>query len=510
MLIKFYSMKIFKSSQIKEIDKYTIDNEPVHSINLMERAAAKMHEWIGCRFDKSRRFIVFAGPGNNGGDGLALARLLVKGGYRVSVYLLKIKGLSPDSQTNLERLIKQGRVPVTFVSSPNEFPNLYPDEIIVDALFGSGLTRPLQGLPANCVNFMNHHDNLVLSIDIPSGLFGETNVMNVRNNIVQADYTLTLQFPKLAFFFAENGLFGGNWQVLPIGLHEKAMKTTETPWHYLSREILKEKIRPREKFSHKGTYGHALLIAGSHAKMGACLMGVKACLRTGVGLVTAHVPQKGYLPVQTAIPEAMLSLDENDHHFSTVPSLDAFDAIGFGPGIGKEPVSQSAFKELLEKSKKPLVIDADGINIISENKDWYEKIPKGSILTPHPGEFERIVGKFSDDYARNKKQMEFAGKHGVYLVLKGAYTAVATPEGKCYFNVTGNPGMATGGSGDALTGMILSFLAQQYPPLDAALLAVYLHGMAGDLAACQLGEQGLITTDIIENIPYAYKKLMEG
>jgi NAD(P)H-hydrate epimerase len=288
------------------------------------------------------------------------------------------------------------------------------------------------------------------------------------------------------------------------------METTETPWHYLSPGILKEKVRPREKFSHKGTYGHALLIAGSHSKMGACLMGTKACLRTGVGLVTAHVPQKGYLPVQTAIPEAMLSLDKDEHHFSSVPSLDAFDAIGIGPGIGKEPESQAAFFELLERAKKPLVIDADGINIISANKDWYEKIPEGSVLTPHPGEFGRLVGKFSDDYARNKKQMEFAGKYGVYLVLKGAHTAVATPSGHCYFNLTGNPGMATGGSGDALTGMILSLLAQKYPPLDASLLAVYLHGLAGDLAACQKGGQGLIATDVIENIPYAYKQLIES
>ncbi len=502
-------MKILTSSQIRQADSYTIKNEPVASIDLMERAAMACTDWLVKKYDTSTSFKIFAGPGNNGGDGWAVARLLADRGYRnASIYLLNISDrLSPDSEINRQRLEQQNLVEINILDTRKDFPEIKNTDIIIDGLFGSGLTRPLKGFSAALVKYLNSSGASIISVDIPGGLFGEDNSKNNENNIIKADFTLTFQFPKLSFFFPENENYVGEWHILPIGLHQGFIDSIKTPYNYLTTGEIRESLKKRNKFAHKGTFGHGLLIAGSYGMMGAAILGAKAALRTGIGLVTAHIPGLGYEIIQTSIPEAVISIDASDTAFSQYPDLSKFSAIAVGPGLGCAETSQMALYKLLKNADKPLVIDADALNIISANKEFAEVIPENSILTPHPREFERLAGSFENNFLRNRAQIEFAKRHKIYVVLKGANTAIACPDGTCYFNTTGNPGMATAGSGDVLTGIILALLAQNYTPRNAALIGVFVHGLAGDIAAEQTGENALIASDIIDNISKAFIKL---
>jgi NAD(P)H-hydrate epimerase len=504
-------MKIFTSKQTTEIDEYTIQNEPVASIDLMERAANTIVLWLTERFPKEKEFKIFAGPGNNGGDALVIARRLVTRTYKVSVFIVKIsETLSPDCQLNLERLKKQKKAVIRTIRSADDLPEIEPGEIIIDGIFGSGLSRPVEGLAATVINHINLSPGTIISIDSPSGLFGEDNSKNIHENIIRADYTLKFQFPNLSFFFSENEPFTGSWHILPIGLHPDKMKEMETPWHYMQAGDFSGLLRTRRKFAHKGDFGHALLVSGSYGKMGAAVLGAESCLRTGAGLLTVHVPRFGYSTIQTAVPEAMASIDNSDRHFTSVPDLTPYDAVGIGPGIGTSGDTANALQILLEKINVPVVLDADALNILSEHPDWMKLLKPHTILTPHPGEFARLAGKTSDGYSQNCLQREFAKQYNVILVLKGAYTSVALPDGTCHFNSSGNPGMATGGSGDVLTGMILSLLAQKYSPADAALLGVYLHGLAGDIAVTETGEESLIAGDITANLSRAFSRLRQN
>jgi hydroxyethylthiazole kinase-like uncharacterized protein yjeF len=504
-------MKIFRTSQIKSIDAYTIKNEPVHSVDLMERAAGAVSHWLVQRFSSDRKVRIFAGPGNNGGDGWAVARLLSAQGFEnIHMYLLNLSDrISEDSEINRERLISQDRVEICEIIGENSFPDIESTDLIVDGLFGSGLTRPLEGLAASLVRHINQSGADVVSIDIPSGLFGEDNSGNIRENIIKAAYTLTFQFPKLSFFYAENEENVGDWHVLPIGLHPEIIDKTPTDFHYTTLREVQKIIPRRERFSHKGIYGNALLIAGSYGMMGAAVIAAKACLRGGAGLVTTHVPRTGVNIIQTAVPESLISIDQSDTIFTGFPDLSKFQAIAVGPAINCEDGTQKALKNLLQVSDNPMVIDADALNILGRHKEWMKAIPRGSILTPHPKEFERIAGKTANCYARNMRQTELARELGVYIVLKGAYSSVATPYGSCFFNSTGNPGMATAGSGDALTGILLSLLAQGYAPEQAAIAGVFLHGLAADLAARDTGEYSLISSDIIDYLGQAFLKIQD-
>ncbi|MBN1414763.1 MAG: NAD(P)H-hydrate dehydratase [Bacteroidales bacterium] len=501
-------MKIFKTSQIRDIDAYTIEHEPVASIDLMERAATACADWLSDKFDHTDSFVILAGPGNNGGDGWAIARLLADRGYtNIRMYLTSFSGeLSADSAINRKRLTDQNRVPVFVMESAIHFPALQPHDIVIDSLFGSGLSRPLSGLAAELVKHVNTAGCKTIAVDIPSGLMGEDNTGNTIETIIRADFTLTFQFPKLAFFFPENEQFIGDWTILDIGLHRECIEKTPTPYYFILQEEIATMIRPRRKFSHKGTYGHALLIAGSYGMMGASVLASKACLRTGAGLVTVHIPQKGYEIIQSSVPEAIVSLDPAENCFSVLPDLNLYDAVGIGPGIGTHASVQHALNDLLLKCSKPLVIDADALNIMGIHKELLDRIPENSIITPHPREFERIAGTFINNYDRLMKQIDFARHYKIIVIIKGANTSVVLPDGRCYFNSTGNPGMATGGSGDVLTGIILSLLAQGYETSEAARTGVYLHGLAGDLAAQQTGQQALIASDITENIGNAFLK----
>jgi ADP-dependent NAD(P)H-hydrate dehydratase / NAD(P)H-hydrate epimerase len=501
-------MKIFRTHQIKEIDDYTIKNEPIASFDLMERAADQLQRWYTRTFDRSGRAVIFAGPGNNGGDGIALARLLSANRFNVEVFFVKASDkTSDDWNINYQRLEKETSVPFNTIESIDHFPFISSDDILIDAIFGSGLSRPVEGLASLVIKKINQTGNVVISIDIPSGLFGEDNISNKPETIVRADHTLSFEFPKLSFMFGENAGFVGEWIVLHIGLSKNAIINTQTPYQYTEDNFVLPLLKNRQKFDHKGKYGHGLLIAGSHGKIGASVLGARAALRTGIGLITCHVPACGYQVIQTSLPEAMAIADKNESIISDSLPLETFNAAAIGPGIGTDQVTQNALHAYLKKCLIPLVIDADGINILGLNKEWLAELPIGTILTPHVKEFERIAGKTENSYQRLERQAEFAAEHNCVVILKGAHTSVATPDGKAYFNSTGNPGMATAGSGDVLTGMILSLIAQGYSPENASVIGVYLHGLAGDIASSKSCYESIIASDIIDNTGNAFLKL---
>ncbi len=517
-------MKLFTCSQISEIDRLTSELEPILSIDLMERASAKATDWIINNIGNDRPFWFFAGPGNNGGDALAIARMLSKCNFDCTVYIASFgREMKGDPAINLRRLEEQNRVLLKIINlqgskkqnkvllkridSEESIPEIPSGVIVVDGLFGSGLKRPLDGLAEKIVQKINQSGALVISIDIPSGLFGENNSNNNLSAIIKANHTLTFHFPKISFFFPENHQFTGDWEMLSIGLSTEAISQSESDYFYLTKEFISAKIKKRDKFSHKGTFGHALLIAGSYGKMGAAVLASKACLRSGVGLLTSHIPRLGYEIIQNSVPEAMTSIDRSDFVFTKSPELDSFSAIGIGPGLDTKNETQLALKALLQAKPQKMVIDADALNILAENQDWYALLPENTILTPHPKEFERLAGSSANSYQRLQIQLHFSAKYKVIMVCKGANSCVTFPNGEVYFNSTGNPGMASGGSGDVLTGIILGLLAQNYTAEDAALIGVYLHGLAGDLAAAKEGQQAMIAGDITEQLGASFLQL---
>lgn len=501
-------MKLFTCRQIAGIDQLTMKMEPISSIDLMERASMRVADWITNHLGSFHTLWFFAGPGNNGGDALAVARLMASTGFDCTAYLADFgKQLKGDPALNLKRLADQNKVLLNRIESESDIPDIPGEVVIIDGLFGSGLTRPLTGLAAAIIQRINQSQAKVISIDMPSGLMGEDNSENNSSAIVRADYTLTFQFPKISFLFPENHPFTGQWEVLPIGLSTEAISLTESNYTYLTKELIAGKIKKRGKFSHKGTYGHALLIAGSYGKMGAAVLASRACLRSGVGLLTTHIPRLGYEILQNSVAEAMTSIDASDEVFSTLPDITVYSAIGIGPGLDKKAATKEALQELLYARPRTMVLDADALNILSENRQSLELLPENAILTPHPKEFERLVGGSSNSYERLQLQLQFSAQYKVIVVCKGAYSCITFPDGKVFFNSSGNPGMATGGSGDVLTGILLGLLAQGYSAQDATLMGVYLHGLAGDLAALHLGQQALIAGDIINHMGEAFLHL---
>ncbi len=501
-------MKIFCCDQIGKIDRYTIEHEPISAIDLMERAAMGISCQIEENHSRHRRIMVFAGPGDNGGDGLAIARIMATKGYPVEVFLPNAgHSLSASCQINYERLKAMTLVAVRMIGPGEPLPLIKQEDIVIDALFGSGLSRPIEGVYAPIIEHINSSDASVIAVDIPSGLFGEDNSENKGNAIIEADMTFTFQFPKLSFLFPENEKYVGRWKIIDIKLHPDAIRETESPFHLLTRPMIVPLLRSRDKFGHKGNYGHAFLIAGSYGKMGAAVLSSRSCLRSGAGLLTTHIPRAGYEIMQMSVPEAMVSMDISYYYFSIVPPMDRFTAVGIGPGIGTDKASEEAMAALFDQFHRPMVVDADGINLLSGSEKLLNALPSGSILTPHPGEFARLAGKSENSYQMLVKQRQLARKLNQYIILKGAYTSIVFPDGQCFFNTTGNPGMATAGSGDVLTGIILGLLAQGYSSSDASLLGVYLHGLAGDIAVRKNGEESMIAGDLTENIGKAFLAL---
>lgn len=498
-------MKILDTTQIRALDAYTIQHEPIASVDLMERAALAFTSWFAAHFDTTKPVKVFCGLGNNGGDGLAIARLLIAKKYQVSAYVVDYSDKkSDDWMVNYERVSKL--LIVQYIKNVNNFPLIGDGEVFIDAIFGSGLSRPTEGLVKEVIDLMNEQASAIVSVDIASGLYADS-PNPAGSTIVKPQFTVAFQVPKLAFLLPRNAPFVGEWQVVDIGLNKAFLDKSATNYAYLDEKMANSLLKPRTKYSHKGTFGHALLIVGSYGKMGAAVLSARACLRSGVGLLTTRIPQCGYEIMQTAVPEAMALTDDAYEHFSFVPPLQPYNAIGIGPGLGKAEETLKAFSDLLMALEQPseekhpaLVIDADGLNLLSENRDLLRRLPPDTILTPHPKEFERLAGEADNDFDRLELLKDFAATQRVYVVLKGANTAIATPDGTVYFNSTGNPGMATGGTGDVLTGMITALLAQSYTPLEAALIGVYQHGRAGDKAAAQRGQSAMIASDLVEAI----------
>jgi len=505
-----YALPIFSAEQIKLIDAHTINIEPIASIDLMERAALKCTQWLMKHYSLETIFKVCCGLGNNGGDGLAIARQLLEHGYKVEVFIINYSDKYSDdfliNKRCLETLFPR------FLMEVNDFahlPHFQKSDVVIDALFGIGLSKSLSGLAADCVNQMNSSDAVIVAIDVPSGLFADK-YSDRRSSIIKAKYTLTFQSPKLSFMFAENNIYVGSGHVLDIGLRVSEKLRSEATAFYLTEEHLHQLMKPRAKFSHKGAFGHSLLLVGSYGKMGAAIMSAHALLRSGAGLLTVCVPKCGYEIMQTSVPEAMALVNGNEFIQFSELDVKAYSTIGIGPGIGTKKGTQHSVKVILESYKKPIVIDADALNAISLNKEWLKLIPENSILTPHPKEFERLTKSAENDFERHQLQIEFSKKQKVYVVLKGAHTCITTPDGKSYFNSTGNSGLAKGGSGDVLTGLITGLLAQGYSSFEASVIGVYVHGLAGDITKEEKGEVAMIPTDVIENIPNAFKRLMKS
>jgi ADP-dependent NAD(P)H-hydrate dehydratase / NAD(P)H-hydrate epimerase len=495
-------MKIFSAEQIREWDKYTIEHEPISSIDLMERAGKACTDWLLHHCSGNKSYKIFCGKGNNGGDGLVIARLLSRSGCNVSVYILETDNSgSADFKANLQRL-KDTLNTIHFIKKEDEFPLIDHGDIIVDALFGTGLNKPLSGLTGEMVNHVSNSGALVVSIDIPSGLFADS--PSKGNIIVKASHTLTLQQYKLALLMAENEEYFGKVSVINIGLHDTYQDQTQSKYELVDLSVVKKIYRPRKEFSHKGTYGHALLLAGSYGMMGAAVLAAKACLRSGAGKLTTVVPDAGYEIMQISVPEAMCTVS-GKKHIKELHEYKSYDSIGIGPGIGLHSSHSTLLQELFEHYKKPMVIDADALNTIAEHIKLLLFIPPNSILTPHPKEFDKLFGESKNDFERIELAAQRAKDHNIYIVLKGHHTFIAGPEGVSYFNSTGNAGMATAGSGDVLTGILTSLLAQHYSPLHACLLGVYLHGLAGDIAAERYSQEGIIAGDIIECLPDTFK-----
>lgn len=499
-------MKILPVDLIREADNYTIINEPIASVDLMERAANACVDWIIENFNNPFEFCIFCGCGNNGGDGLAIARLLKLKGFKAKVYIVNhSKRKSADFEVNFKRLY-QYQVFVYEINTINDFPYLSDNEIIIDAILGSGLNNSIDGLIKDIILKINSLKNQKIAIDIPSGLYADKS--NVAEDVIfKSDFTLSFETPKFAFFFPQNYQFVGNWFLLPINLSKEFIDRVEVSNYMISNDIVENIYKSRNKFAHKGNFGHALIIAGSYGKTGAAVLAAKACLRAGVGLLTVHSPSSAYNIIQQSVPEAMLHTDIDNNIFTAIDEIEKYDVIGIGPGIGIDKKTQNALFKLIKSYKKPIVIDADAINILSNNKSMIGHLPENSILTPHIKEFERLTHKVDNDFERNVLQREFSLKNKVYIVLKGAYTAVTTPQGDCFFNTTGNPGMATAGSGDVLTGIITSLLSQNYTSIEASILGVFLHGLSGDIYKTENSEESLIASDLTDYLGKAFSKI---
>jgi ADP-dependent NAD(P)H-hydrate dehydratase / NAD(P)H-hydrate epimerase len=501
-------MVILSAQQLHDWDAYTIRSKPIRSLDLMETAATRCVQWLAQQAYTQNPFTVFCGKGNNGGDGLAIAHLLAAKGCRVTVYIIERgqKG-TDDFQANLVRLHETG-LPVAYIQSPDHFPAVPKNHVIIDALFGTGLNRPLEALDAALVNHVNSCACPVVAIDIPSGLLADESSIGFA--VIKAIHTLSFQCLKMAFLMAENETYTGHVQVLEIGLLPEYLNTINYEAVLVEQEILSALYRPRQNFSHKGNFGHAALVAGSKGFMGAATLAANACLRSGAGKLTCHVPACGYTIMQLAAPEAMSTTAPGADYIERLPDLSGYQALGIGPGIGLHDSHAALLEGILQTFTKPLVIDADALTILAKRPALLSGLPAFALLTPHPAEFDRLFGKSPNDFARMRLAKQKAQTLRIIIILKGHRTFIAMPGGNGFFNSTGNAGMAKGGSGDVLTGMLTGLLAQQYPPEQAALLGVYLHGLAGDYAAAALTQEAMVAGDIAHYLGPAFRQLRKS
>jgi len=493
-------MKLLNGKQSSELDKITITKNGIPSIELMNRAADQFVQWFSKKFSGHDHPVrIFCGKGNNGGDGLAIGRILQLKGYQVNITVLSVSNsASPDFQKQLE-----AAKDLNFIKGWD----FSEDDIVIDAIFGTGLNRPIDGVALEAIEKINAKNAFSkIAVDIPSGLFTDS---HTSSTAFQADFTFGFECPKLAYFMPENFSKVGQWHTASIGLDQEYLKEIESPFFSLEEKDIRRILREPRKFDHKGKWGHALIMAGSYGKIGAAVLATKACLRSGCGLVTVQVPQCGYSIAQSAAPEAMCLPDKNQKILTQVFDYSNFNGLGIGPGIGTTKKTIQWFEKILKSIKKPLVLDADALNILADHKKWWSKIPEGSLLTPHPKEFERWVGPCLHDFDRIQKLQHLAEELKSVILLKGAHTAIACPSGKVFFNTSGNPGMAKGGSGDILTGILTGLMAAGYSALETAQIGVWIHGYAGDLGAKNLGMTSMNAGDILQYLPFAFKHIQQ-
>ena len=502
-------MKVLSSKQLYEADEVTIAKQNLSSIDLMERASTQIFRWLDNKMQGAQVPIhIFCGIGNNGGDGLALGRLLIENRYKVETYVVNCSDKrSKNFLINYDRIKNVSSSWPKLMTSEADFPQIHPDDIIIDAIFGIGLNRCASGWVKTFIGYLNTSLAFKLSIDIPSGLYANLPIEN-NEAIIEADYTLTFQTPKMAFFLPQTGSFTKTFETLDIGLDSEYILNTEGLAELIGKAEIFSFYKSRELFTHKGHYGHSVIIGGSYGKIGAAILAAKACLKTGAGLVTAFVPKCGYLPFQTALPEAMVITGDNDQVIENFSFEIKPKALAIGMGLGQAKNTETGFKAFLKTQNEPLLIDADAINLLAKNKTLFKLLPAESILTPHDGELKGLVGIWKDDYDKLEKAKAFSKTYNVILLLKGAYTKTIFHD-NIYINTTGNPGMATAGSGDVLSGVICGLLSQGYSPLEATLFGVYLHGKAGDIAVQIIGHQSaLLASDILNALGLAYKDLI--
>ena len=500
-------MKIINAKQIKELDAASIINEKITSVDLMERASKMCLTKILQYADEEKNYIIFCGKGNNGGDGLCIGRLLSDRNRKVIIYIINHReDASAEFYVQLESLKKNHEAIIHYIDEADQLLEInFKDAIVVDALIGSGLNKPAESLLLNCINYINQSSSFTISIDVPSGISAD--FPDIETSAVMADVTLTFQLPKFSFMFPEVRPFVGKMDILDIGLDIEFINQLDTPIHYINLPLIRKIKLTRPYIAHKGNFGHALLICGHKGMIGAAHISGKACLRAGAGLLTIKVPACGLNSMQQSLPEAMIIDDPENNFTSFLPDVSFYNAIGIGCGIGKEKQTQNILKLLIQNYSGKLVIDADALNILSENKTWLSFLPPYTILTPHPKEFDRLAGTHTNSFERFKTAQEFAKKHKIIIVLKGANTACIMPDGNVFFNSTGNPGLSKGGSGDALTGIITGLLARGYAPNHAVIMGVFIHGFAADLALKKNHEESLLITDVIEKIPKAFQKI---
>lgn len=503
-------MKIFSNDDIRAIDRATIEGDGVASRTLIERVAEAVAAEVMRLWRPSQPSAIFAGPGNNGADALAVGRILIENGWHPVIYLFNIGGnrLSQECRALRDELMTMPGVQMLEVTQSFTMPEIDRHWLVVDGLFGSGLHDPLPGGFQSLVRTINDSGAAVVSIDVPSGLFADWNANNPQRNIIHATLTMAIQFPRLSFMFADNAPILGHWNVVDINLSEKAIRNTRTNYYFVEEHDIRRILRPRPEFSTKHDYGSMLLVAGSYGMMGAAVMASRGAMRAGVGKLTVHAPRCGYNIVQTDVPDAMFNADKHDIFVTEVKAWQKYTTLAIGPGLGTGEQTVNALDTLLGAIDKPVVIDADGLNCIARRPSLLNKLPKMSVLTPHTGEFDRLFGAQPTGEARFLRALEVSRLYGVVIVLKGHFTAVVRPDGKVYFNSTGTPAMATAGSGDVLTGVIGALLAQGYKPEMAAVAGVYIHGLAGELAAETHGTYGTTASDIADCIGRAINSIM--
>lgn len=494
-------MKILTSEQIRKIDGETISREGIPSLELMKRAATAFYHFFIERYtNKNRRVVIFAGVGNNGGDALLVARLLHKSGYPVKTCMVEFSDRYTEDCAHNIRRVKAENVSYKKIVHKEDIPDLEPFDMVIDGIFGTGLSKEVSGIAADVINRINESGKKVISIDVPSGLF----TGRKTELVVKATETVTFQIPKLSLYLPENAVFTGNVHILNIGLHETAIAEAETHIYLIEAKDVKKMLNPLPKFAHKGTQGHGLIIGGSLGKCGSVFLASKAALKSGCGLVTAYLPQCGVGAMQSYFPEAMVMEDKGAGHITSINYELKPDAIGIGVGMGLHEETAQAMYHFLRKNAAPLVVDADGLNILSLHPEWFALLPEGTILTPHPKELQRLIGEWRDDYDKIEKTKLFVQKYRVIVVIKGAYSLIMDGE-EIYVNSSGTPALATAGSGDVLTGIITGLLAQGYPPSEAAKIGVFLHGMTADITGDTIHPRSFVASDIIENIGNAYR-----